>query len=154
MIRWFTLLILLAGAALAATMLSGCSWIAAGSDVRLEAPFELGDVVERWERSGSTQGFELGLEVRDGEGEAVPYAIVEFAWDDGARTAFQADAVGKLWMRFPIPGELAAATIRLGRMPLDAAFVESSYAELFSAIDGGNARVVLREYTPRDAIAS
>jgi hypothetical protein len=142
----------LCGLALAAPWAgaTGCSPVAGAGPAELATPVELSALLALGATAtADAPGLALALELVDEHGRPVPHGLLQFDWQDGGRTAFQTDARGQFWIRFPEPAELSPALLSLRTVAPGTPFVVEDYEQFSAPLVGGSLRVTASAYAPQ-----
>jgi hypothetical protein len=132
----------LACALCASLALAGCGVARAKSSAELRAPAALADLLAPLSAEG--RALEVRFEARAADGAPLPHALVQLDWEEGGRTAFQADESGVLRVRFPRPAELGAARVWVRTVAEGQSFVGHEYESYSRELEGGSLRVHVR----------
>lgn len=77
---------------------AGCAVACTPTGVEMPTQFAIADAVGAY--SGSAADRDIAFEVVDAGGQGVPFALLQFTWDDWGSLTFQTDGLGQLVCRF------------------------------------------------------
>lgn len=103
-------------------------------------PFELEQLLNEAFVALGSDTAELDFQALSTDGEPLSFALLEFAWEEGGRTAFQTDEHGRIVLRFVANATPGEATVWLRTVPVGHAFATEP-AEAMMDVTRGEVRI-------------
>jgi len=106
-------------------------------------PFALTALLDETFAALGSDAAELTFQALDPQGEPLPFALVDFAWDEGGRMGFQSDELGRVTLRWEARAARAEATVWVRTIPPGHALAVQPRDEIATALANGELRIAI-----------